>query len=151
MRKRKMQAGTLPMQGFQSHFILENKKKTGILIAFSALCTPTGENTRSSANPCVFLFLSVHPWICCPANQHSAHPHVRMVEGLWREPVQILPASHLHPHAARPMYCDPSKGRLQPALHPPQTRANQEGLGEGEIREVCSAQHNRGVFERGDL
>lgn len=113
--------------------------------------SPRGENTRSSANRCVFLFLLVHPWIYCLANQHSAHPHVRMVEGLRWEPVQILPASHLHPHAARPMYCDPSKGHLQPALHPPQTHANQEGLGEGEIREVCSAQRNRGVFEWGDL
>lgn len=74
-----------------------------------------------------------------------------MVEGLRREPVQILPASDLHPHAARPMYCDPSKSHLQPALHPAKTSANQEGLGEGKIREVCSAQRNGGIFKRGDL
>ena len=29
--------------------------------------------------------------------------------------------------------------------------AAKEGLGEGEVRQVCPAQCNRGVFERGDL
>lgn len=136
-----------------SSCILFYQRNTGILTAFSVLRTLTGGKTgpRSSADCFVFLFLLVYPGIYCLGHQHPAHPHIRLVEGLRWEPIQVLPASHLHPHAARPMHCDPSKSRLQFALHPAQTPSNQEGLGEGEVRQVCPAQCNRGVFEWGDL
>lgn len=107
--------------------------------------------TRYSANCCVFLFLLVLPWISCLGDQHSAHAHVRLVESLRWESVQILPAPNLHPHTAGAMHCDHSQSHLQFALHQAQTAANQEGLGEGQIRQICSAQRDGGIFKWGDL
>lgn len=110
-----------------------------------------GKTGMRSADCFVFLFLLVYAGIYCLGHQHPAHPHIWLVKGLWWEPIQVLPASHLHSHAACPMYCDPSKSCLQFALHSAETHANQKRLGEGEVRQVCPAQCNRGVFEWGDL
>lgn len=94
-----------------------------------------------------------HPWaltpaffsptvlsgFCGPGAEHSAHAHLRLDPCLRGEPLQVLPASHLHAHAAGALRRHPGQKSVPPALLKPQTRQDPEGLGEGQCCQVHTA------------
>lgn len=66
-----------------------------------------------------------------PAAKHPAHAHLWLDTCLRGEPLQILPASHLHTHAAGALRGHRDKRPLPLTLLEPQTFQDPKGLGEG--------------------
>lgn len=98
-----------------------------------SLC-PSSPGPHSS-----LLSSAVHSRFYGPGAEHPAHTHLWLDPRLRGEPLQVLPASHLHTHAAGALHCHPGQGPVLPALLKPQTLQDPEGLGEGQCCQVHTA------------
>lgn len=82
---------------------------------------------------------TVHAGLRGSGAEHPAHAHLWLDACLRGEPLQVLPAAHLHAHAAGALRRDPGQRPAPPALPQPQTRQDPQGLGEGQRCKVHGA------------